>query len=231
MSPVKERAVRFGVTDGKGHRSATWKCWTYVGASKSDVYLACRELRGELKASFHESGSWHIAYSNNFFRNGFEESSKPESRFTQQWPRPPEIAKGITLAFRIVIPWSATKTPITSRDSGVKWIPTPEAGKAIETDIFITSKTVQCTDWPGKNSMRTELVGSFPLESGETMWLVYHVISCPQPRPLHGSPKYFKGKSKSDLGGSGLRMLAWGDEPDGSRTLYDLPVDIQHPEK
>jgi len=231
MSPSKERAIRFGITDNKGHRSATWKCWTHVGALKSDVYLACRELRGELKASLHQSGSWHVAYSNKFFEAGFEESSRPVSRFTQQWPRPPEIAKGMTLAFRIVTPWFAPITPIASLESDIKWIPAPAVGKAIETAILITSLDCKVSNWPCRDSMQTELIGSFPLESRETVWLVYHVITCPQPQPMPGGPKYFKGKSKGDLAGSGLRMLAWSEEPDGSRALYDLPVKVQEIEK
>jgi hypothetical protein len=98
--------IRFGVRALSGHRAATWKIWS-PGAPKNDVYLACRALNGELKASLHESGRWHVSYSKGFYKSGFEESSvKPPSRFTEIWPRPGDIAPGMILAFRVIVPWN-----------------------------------------------------------------------------------------------------------------------------
>jgi hypothetical protein len=104
--------IRFGVRALSGHRAATWRVWN-PGALKNDVYLACRTLRGELKASLHQSGEWHISYSKRFYETGFtEESGKPPSRFTDIWPRPKDFAPGMTLAFRVVVPPnSATIVP------------------------------------------------------------------------------------------------------------------------
>ncbi len=46
--------------------------------------------------------------------------------------------------------------------------------------------------------------------------------------------KFHKGKSPEDLKSTSLRMLAFGNESDRSRTIYDLAVmrkDKQHEEK
>lgn len=62
-----KQPLRFGIHDGAGHRAATWKLWTGKSANRSDVYLAFRELNDALKVSLHESGQWHIAYSQRTF--------------------------------------------------------------------------------------------------------------------------------------------------------------------
>ncbi|MGZ5259125.1 MAG: hypothetical protein ACXWC0_16010 [Burkholderiales bacterium] len=81
-----------------------WKIWTPSAPAQNEMYLACRAL-GELKPSLHERGFWHIAFSPEFFESKFN-APKP-SRFMDEWPRPPEIAPGFTLAFRIIVPWLA----------------------------------------------------------------------------------------------------------------------------
>lgn len=58
---MAKRSLRFGIHDGFTRRAATWKVWTETANGNSDVYLACRALGGSLKASLHQSGSWHIA--------------------------------------------------------------------------------------------------------------------------------------------------------------------------
>ncbi len=103
---MQELAIRFGVSDGNGNRSATWKVWTPTG--KSDVYLACRALGGQLKASLHESGNWHIAYSEKTYTESVENIVPTQKgRFMSLWDRPKAIAPGVTLAYRIVTPPSA----------------------------------------------------------------------------------------------------------------------------
>ncbi len=86
---MPEQSIRFGISDGSGNRSATWKCWSSVGVGKNDIYLACRALGGVLKTSLHQSGRWHIAYSNCFFEDKIDDSQKKEKdRFLEKWPRP-----------------------------------------------------------------------------------------------------------------------------------------------
>src|SRR5437879_3904528 len=102
---MAQRVVRFGISDGAGHRAATWKLWTETSGNKSDIYLACRAL-GMLKASLHESGAWHIAYSKDSYEKDVKGTGPAKDRFVEKWPRPSVIAPGLTLAFRIVTPWS-----------------------------------------------------------------------------------------------------------------------------
>ena len=226
---MPETSVRFAVINDAGKRAATWKCWSPSGVGKHDVYLACRELGGFLKASLHQSNQWHIAY-----RSGFLEANLPDpvidppNRFIDKWQRPKEIAPGITLAFRIVTPFSAATTPITKPESQkIKWIPNAPIGKATEIDVLITKSNTVISSWPGKRSMGTKLVGSMPLESGETVWIVYWYVPLPQTAKLSGTPTFFKGKSRLDLSGNNLRILLFGQEPDGSRVVFDCVAQLK----
>jgi hypothetical protein len=224
---MSQRALRFGIHDGAGCRAATWKLWTEASGGKSDVYLACRSLGGVLKASLHESGNWHIAYSQQAFKENVEGViPKFTGRFIEKWPRPSEIAPGVTLAFRIVTPWSAVKNPIVGSDTtDVTWLPNAPERRATEVDILLVKPTTPVVGWPGMRSMGTSLIGSIHLESGETVWAVYWMVAMPNlANVTKGIGRFYKGKSKRDLKGEGLRALVFGTEPDGSRVMYDCAV-------
>jgi hypothetical protein len=223
---MAQKSLRFGITDGESLRSATWKLWTETSGGNSEVYLACRSLGGELKASMHQSGNWHVAFSNSTYKNKVEGAIPSlDSRFAEKWPKPLEIANGITLAFRIVTPSSSiTTSRETGKYKGVIWLPNSPENKAIEVYILIVEEHVPVSGWPGKNSMKTDLIGSFPLNNGGTVWAVYSVIDMPElSNSVKGIAHFFKGKTKEDLASSdNLRALVFGSEKDGSRTIYDL---------
>jgi hypothetical protein len=222
---VPQQSLRFGVFDGAGHRAATWKCWS--PAANENVYVSCRELHGALKASLHESGSWHIAYDGKFFDSAVRPEDKTEKRrFIDKWQVPKPIAPGLVLAFRIVTPWSSVSTPCDNMPE-VFYVPKPAEGKAIEFDLFIIEPTTLVSGWPGKNSMNTSLVGSYALPSGRSVWVVYWEIPTPQLPTRCGKANFFEGKSFEDLKGDGLKLLAFGEEPDGSKVIYDYTVSFE----
>ena len=225
---MAKKLLRFGIHDGEGKRATTWKIWTETSGGNSEVYLTCRALGGVLKSSLHQSGNWHTAYT----RPAFEKLLKGQvpdtkNRFIEQWPRPKEIAPGITLAFRIVTPWSALTNSIEiGNHSKVTWIENVPEGRAIEIDILYSKAAITVTGWPGKGSMGTRLIGSIQLNNGETVWAVYWVVNMPDfdSWPKTVNMNYFNGCSKEDLKEDGLRMLLFGSEPDGSRVMYDFAV-------
>lgn len=230
---MPKKALRFGISDGAGNRAATWKLWAHDSAKRSEVYLACRALGGELKASLHASGEWHVGYS----QETFEAKVKPVApekvgRFIQRWPRPVAISPGITLAFRIVTPSSAVSERIRAPEKAadIVWLPNAPGGKATEIDVFFVASLPPQRDWPGKRSMGTALVGSCPLRSGETVWAVYWVIDMPKiPLPAAGAGRYFKGRSRADIVSGRTRALIFGNQPDGSRVIYDCVVEVEPP--
>ena len=221
---MAEQAVRFGVRSSSGLRAATWKVWT-SGPARNDVYLACRPLRGELKASLHESGQWHVAFSPGFYDREFaDEATRPSSRFTDEWSRPPEIAPGVTLSCRVVVPWFSATIEVEKEASGIVWVPSAPEGQAIQFAVLITSPSARVSNWPGKNSMNSELVGTLSLGSGETVWVVYTTVPFPLPASMRGIAQFFESHDVSSLKSGTLRAVLFGDEPDGSRKMYDVPV-------
>lgn len=219
---MKEAAIRFGVGDGL-RRAATWKCWALKGTGRNDVYLACRELGGALKASLHESGQWHVAFDRQFLERNAARGEWP-TRFMETWKRPAELAPGFTLAFRIVTPFATVNVPPSARrDQGVVWIAPPPTGHVIDTAVIITGAGTVTTGWPGRRSMQTSLVGQFQTDNGESVWVVSRI--CAQPAAIHtqlNRSRFFHGKTKADAVGPGLRAIAFADEADGSRVIYEF---------
>jgi hypothetical protein len=218
---MDNQPIRFAVTDGV-RRAATWVCFT--GRRKRDIYLACREFGGCLKVSLHGSGDWRIAYTEEFFKKNLGAfPSKPNNRAIMQWPRPPQIAEGMTLAFRIITPYPAVShafdiplsKPIIS-------IPIPPENRAAEIDIIITAPDTPVSGWPCKRSMNTLLVDSMPLDTGDKVWIVHRVTDIPDFRTHQGAPRYFNGKNVKDLErAKNLRLLWFGSAQDGSRFIVD----------
>lgn len=225
MSAHPAFELRFAVRAVSGHRAATWKVWT-LGGEKNDVYVACRGLGGQLKASLHQSGQWHVSFTKQFFEAQFIDLAvDPKKRFVETWPRPPEIAPGVTLAHRIVVPWNSPTTPTTNEPDNVIWIPPAAESHATEIYIVFTGPHVEDSGWPGKNGSSTALVGSFPIISGETVWVVYKEISFQYPtQEMKATGKFFGDASKKSLKSQTLRAVLFGNEPDGSRVMYDVPV-------
>lgn len=215
------REIRFAVCSPDGLRAATWKCWS--PPRKCDVYLACRELRGALKTSLHESGNWHVAYLKDFFDNQVGTAQSKQGRFIERWDRPTPIAPGVTLAYRVVTPWSSCNTRGTLPGS-VHVVPRPAEGQAIEFDIFLIDSKIPISGWPGKNKQATRLVGSYALPNGASVWVVWWEVKMPDLPQLRGNATFYKGKNARDLELGNLRALAFGAEADGSKVIYDCVV-------
>lgn len=225
---MPKKSIRFGVGSSESLHSATWKLWTETSGGHSEIYLACRELGGELKASMHESGDWHVAFCESTYEERVEGAVPSlNNRFANKWPQPSEIAEGVTLAFRIVTPETAVSSHSEVKNPNkIKWVPPPPETKAVEFYIVITTPQTKISKWPGKDSMGTELIGSFQLNNGNTVWAVSQIIDCPDFSKLgKGVGHLLKGKSRNDLINSdNLRALVFGDNPDGSRVIYDTAV-------
>lgn len=196
---------------------------------KSDLYLVCRSLGGSLKTSLHESGRWHVAYEKETFEAKVQgmPGARPD-RFIEKWPKPSELAPEITLAYRLVIPSDAISSHVGEEDARVLWLPNAPRGQATEIDVLLVSKDVHLDGWPGKGSMGTLLVGSVLLDSGDTAFAVHWTVGMPErPKQQPGQGRFFRGMSRADLLDANLRAIAFGSEPDGSRTIYDLAVKLR----
>lgn len=198
-----------------------------MGSGKKDVYLACRALQGNVKLSLHESGRWHVGFDATRFASLFEKNSEPTTRFAGRWDKPAPLIEGLTLACRVHTPWYGVTIPASSLDGKVSWIQAPPQGQSIEVAIFLSEAGTLVTDWPGRRSMNTNLVGSIELDGGGHVWVVYHSIPLVEPKlPPASAPRYFKGADEQNLFEKDTRAVVWGDCDDGSVVFFEAPVSV-----
>lgn len=222
---MAEQSIRFGIRSPDGKRSATWKCFAPRGVGKSDIYLLNRNLGGTIKTSLHESGYWHNAYVKKFYDERVPDSLKEEKgRFIEAWKRPLEVAKGLTIALKIVTPFNSvsicTKTELHRK---VTWIPNASERNATEVLIIITKPDVFVSNWPGKNGSGTELIGCLNLDDGSKVWLVYRYIDQPVfDNKYRGKVTYFKDAVNENPETGKLKAMLFGDTADGTKVIYDL---------
>jgi hypothetical protein len=223
---MPKRELRFSISSGKGTRASTWKCWSPSGKTKTDLYIANREIGHALKVSLHESGKCHLAYFQNYWlANTPRPHHHSNSRFVDKWEAPAPLVPGLTLVLRIVTPSLSANTRYEETDyKKMNWLRNSPDGKATEIDIFLTDPGLNVDGWPGKNTMKNQLVGSFELADGSIVWVLSMVIDMPDLGKKRIIPYFFNGKEKRDLVDNNLRMLLHGDEPDGSKTLYDCVI-------
>ena len=101
----------------------------------AEVYIYPREISQGYHVSLHRSGRRHV-------RVGAARALgyRPAELTGPEWERPKEIAAGITLAFRIVVPPAALSRthPIKDVDT-CTLIPPPSDGKSVEVAFVVAS--------------------------------------------------------------------------------------------
>ncbi len=215
-----EKSIRFCIAGlDKNIRAASWKLWS--PPNKNDIYLAGRELKGAAKISLHQSGSWHLAYDAEFYDQKVpDDAATDNGRFIHTWNRPVDFAPEITLALRIVTPWTAIGSELKP-SSKIHYVNPPDEGEAVEIAVFITSQGIIDDHWFEGNSLKSKLIGSYLLPNCSTVWVVHHNIECPDFSELPTNIRMFKDVKKSDIPRN-LRAMAFGDHNDGSKIIYDL---------
>jgi hypothetical protein len=173
----------------------------------------------------HQSwGWWRVAFTKEFIdKISGEIGWTQDDREIEKWLRPAEIAPGVMLAYRLVIPEAAVTIQDASDDEDVVWLPPPPKEMAIEISFLLTSSEFAVSAWPGK-SMGTELIGTLPFENGETLWLVHRVTPVPQLSGFTGQPTWLNSYANDKLPTEGLRAIAFGTSDDGSKFLFEAAV-------
>jgi len=226
MTKTNQLAVfRFAVGSEEGPRSASFRVWA---TPKCDVYASARRLGGTVKVSLHSTGPWQYSFTEQFYDAKARGWIRRPSRHIFRWQRPAEIAPGVTLALRVIVPDSEL-TPFGFREEGILWLPRPGDGCVVEVNLFLLRPATRITGWPGRRSMGTELLGSAVMSDGGTMWLVW---ACrPLPQGLMDKIALLRERLSREepvrrgaLDSPGIRAVVFGDEPDGSKVLVDVDM-------
>ena len=218
---MTKRAIRFSVSNQRGFRSATWNC--FAQTQKDDVYLTCREFKGAMKVSFHETGEWHLGFDKTFLdKNAPKDSPLLIDRLPLKWQEPQELSSGIILALRILVPENVITVPKKEEKKSLVWIPSPPIGKTVEILIFLAPPEAKVSTWPGERAMGTKLVGKIELDSGKKVWVVHMVIDTPPLKhPAGGKATFFRDLTPEEEKGQGLRAIGIGKHEDGSVYLRE----------
>lgn len=227
---MPEVAVRFAVLAADGRASDIWKVWANVGSGRRDIYMTSRPLGYSMKLSLHERGKWHVGFHADQRDALFDPGHAPESRFLGQWDAARRRnAQHITLAARVVFPWSCPTIVHKDLPGGLVRIPSASERMAVEVVLFLLDHDETPDSWPGKTAMGTSFVGRVPLDGGGGATLVYTTIEMPQQMPTRRvDPRYFAGKSPEDLH-TANRFVTWGQAEDGSICFMEAPLDVQIP--
>lgn len=226
---MPEHAVRFGVSNNSGARAETWKCWTRTGQGKRDVYLSCRALRGTMKLSLHESGSWHLGFDPATFPSLFREGDQPASRFASRWKKQAPSSDALLLAVRIQVPFEAVNIPASELESKVCWINAPAEEQMVEIGIFLSGQRIPYADVDWR-PLQATFVGGFPLDGGGGVWIACRHVPCTY--PMHGPVAHRRyGRDvipeRAMEEPETLRFLVWGDCEDGSIGLFESPTSLE----
>ena len=225
---MTEHAIRFCVVSDDGSSSDIWKCWTNSGQGKRDVYFTSRPLGSALKLSLHEEGQWHVGFFSNKRDKLFEAGKAPKTRFLGKWLRPESLLNPFVLAARLYVPFFSPSESPRNIPEGTVRIPSAPNGHSVEITIFLLSPKVSPEGWPGRNNMGTQLIGNLPLEGGGRVSIVHRLTNVWPSIPKRTVvPNFFAGKNLTDLRKAN-RMVAWGEETDGSIVFVELPININN---
>jgi hypothetical protein len=227
---MPEVSLRFAVLGSDGRYSDIWKVWANSGAGKRDVYMASRPLGHAMKLSLHERGFWHVGFQADRRDELFDPGTAPESRFMGQWSAAKKLNdQPITLAARVVFPWSSPTLAHENLPRDLVPIPNAPERCAVEVVLFLQDFDESPDSWPGRDAMGTSLTGRVPLDGGGYATLVHHTIEMPQHMPeQHGNPQYFAGMSRADLIAA-KRLVTWGQAEDGSICFMEAPLEVHIP--
>lgn len=227
---MPEVSIRFAVFGADGRSSDIWKVWANLRSGRRDVYMTSRPLGYSMKLSLHEGGRWHVGFHADRRDALFDQGSAPDSRFLGQWNAAPRLnEQPITLAARVVFPWSCPTVMHENLPDGLIRIPNAPERLAVEVALLLRELDEPPDSWPGQRSMGTSLVGRVPLDGGGGATLVYRTIEMPQQMPARqGNPRYFAGRSQEDLH-TANRLVAWGQAEDGSICFMEAPLEVRIP--
>lgn len=216
----KKSFIRVGVRASDGAVSGTWKIWT----KNNEIYILERLVGSFFKASLHKSGNWQISFNSEFIA---DKNVPNQKRHMMKWEPPIDnIGRGMTLAFRIVIPESELRKPTkNTTQKKINWINAPKKGFLTEINLILTNPATTVSNWPGKKSMQTSLLKEIKLPNEDTLWIIYY--HHPIPENLNGKIVKFRTDFQEKfkkLNTVKPKAIIMGDENDGSRTFLELSL-------
>lgn len=163
--------LRFALRHGS-LRGGTWRVWT---SKHGDIYVAIRDVAGEVKASLHKSGDWRYAYTKSTIERGRKHSDPivdARTRHIVRWSRPREYAPGYLHALDLVSPAVSVSVPITEESADITYVDAP-SGSEMTVLSLVLSPPEPLRGYPEPETGPSVLVASLPVAGLDKMlWVV-----------------------------------------------------------
>lgn len=230
LPPGKE--IRFAVgnkDDTTAPRSKSWRLWS--AKNSSDVYLADRVMAGQMKLSFHESGSWSYSYLNDEIAKG--KVTPGASRHVHLWQQPDEIYPNWRVAYSIFVPRSDLAPKQAPERKAIHWVPPPLYDEWVSLDVLIGDGDIALFTKKGY------VVDSLRLVDGRLVGLMARRLrpDAFQAQTLASLREMIIGEMATNcperlheqLAGEFPRVQVTGENSDGVHFEFDLALKIAPP--
>ena len=171
--PLRSSPIRFAVMRKDGLSSNAWRVWVDPAG---DVYVACLDNMKKMKASLHQSGKQHIAFTSD---SGIEMAKG--SRFWNQWTEPQYYdGSQVIPTLNLLFPdWALTLTEEMRQANPGVWntnslfVEAAESPMATIISFVITNEDLEMRFNTAGPSPSFPL-GILPVRSGKKLWIVAH---------------------------------------------------------
>jgi len=188
---MPEVGFRFAVRADDGRRSGIWKVWSPRNAS--DVYISCREMKGDFKVSLHKSGDFEAGFSHEYEKQLREYGVWTDSRHMEKWKVERPVKQSV-LAIRILIPGTELRglTGAQQAKKPVQWIPAPPEDYTTSVEIFLANARLKFTE-----AGRPGILTRWELPSGEAAWIGHRVA--PTPDSINDAIADYRSRERTKL--------------------------------
>lgn len=233
---VSQSQLRFAVRSDDGRRSGIWKIWSQ--GKCGDVYVLCREMKGDFKISLHASGQCQGSFTQEYERKPHEYGAwRTGDRHIERWAIQRPVRRAV-LSARILFPVTELRhlderPPL--RGKPVEWLKAPSGDKVVVVEVVLAfGSQLSITD----DCRRT--VGGWELANGESAWVVHRVDVTPDSIKAaiaeyrSSAPLWLKLDKRADWDASHSqgRILIFGPNVDGWCSFIDAasaPLEVQDP--
>ena len=215
-------AFRLAIRAEDGCRSGIWRVWS--PNKTSDVYIACREMKGDFKISLHERGDCQAGFTQEYERQLRAHGEWTDSRHIEKWKLERPVKESV-LAIRVLIPVSELRrlTGALKASKPVHWIPGPPRDHTVSVEIALANAGLEFAE-----ASRPAILSRWELPSAEAVRIGYRVE--PTPDSINDAIADHRSRQGTKLDGRRDwdrnhpegRILIFGPNEGGWRSFLDI---------
>jgi hypothetical protein len=212
--------------------SGVWRVWT--AKNQPDLYIAVRQLSGEIKATVHcPRPPLHPNWERHF---GFVKEAASEIAQKAKEDVGPHkvrwtghvIGLSCTVEYRVRIQGKSLSKEGLAVSADTTLLPVPSEQEYLEVAVLL-GPTVPTTGCPRESQGETHLLGEGRLLDGRRVWVVYYIRPMPkidERPPQRLFPKGYMNAAADLSTASRLRAVLFGAQEDGNLLFWDMRAEF-----